>query len=75
MDNGLSAADVMALTKCNSSDPAMVAALTNDRRDDMWDNPFVYLVWIDQPIVHVKVRELLENPNVKTRTISSQASF
>lgn len=47
MDNGLSAADVMALTKCNSSDPAMVAALTNDRRDDMWDNPFVYLVWID----------------------------
>lgn len=46
MDNGLSAADVMALTKCNSSDPAMVAALTNDRRDDMWDNPFVYLVWL-----------------------------
>ena len=60
MDNGLSAADVLALT--------------NDK-DNMWQNPFVYLVWIDQPILHIKVRELLGNPTVKSRTISSQASF
>ena len=32
MDNGLSAADVMALTR--------------DEDNNMWNNPFVYLVWI-----------------------------
>ena len=33
MDSGLTASDVLALTKDND-------------RDDMWQNPFVYLVWI-----------------------------
>lgn len=45
MNDGLSAADVMALT--NRNDPALTAALM-DRRDDdnLWQNPFIYLVWI-----------------------------
>ena len=49
MNEGLSAADVLALTNRNNSDPALTAALINDRdRDeDMWSNPFVYLVWIN----------------------------
>lgn len=33
MDTGLSAADVMALT--------------NRDEENMWNNPFVYLVWIN----------------------------
>ena len=36
MDNGLSAADVLALTNNNR----------NCYNDGMWDNPFVYLVWM-----------------------------
>lgn len=46
MNDGLSAADVMALTN-NRNDPALTAALM-DRRDDdnLWQNPFIYLVWI-----------------------------
>ena len=36
MDNGLSAADVLALTKGGD----------NDGMEGMWNNPFVYLVWI-----------------------------
>ena len=66
MESGLSAADVLALTGRNQGmDPATAAILARDDDDnDMWNNPFVYLVWINQPEVHVKVRELLENPNV-----------
>lgn len=46
MNDGLSAADVLALTNRNTSDPALTAALINDRDDGMWSNPFVYLVWM-----------------------------
>lgn len=46
MTDGLSAADVMALTNRNNCDAATVAALTDNDRDNMWNNPFVYLVWI-----------------------------
>ena len=46
MNEGLSAADVLALTNRNS-DPALTAALMNDRDEELWNNPFVYLVWIN----------------------------
>lgn len=47
MNEGLSAADVLALTNRNTSDPALTAALINDRDEELWNNPFVYLVWIN----------------------------
>ena len=37
MENGLSAADVLALTRGGDNDDGM---------NGMWNNPFVYLVWI-----------------------------
>lgn len=46
MTEGLSAADVLALTN-RGSDPATTAALLDrDGMDGIWNNPFVYLVWI-----------------------------
>lgn len=45
MNDGLSAADVMALTN-NRSDPAVTAALMDRDENNLWQNPFIYLVWI-----------------------------
>ena len=44
MTDGLSAADVMALTGRNNCDAATVAALTDNDRDNMWNNPKSFLV-------------------------------
>ena len=45
--DGLSAADVIALTRNNGMDPATAAILSRNEEDgEFWDNPFIYLVWI-----------------------------
>lgn len=43
MNDALSAADVMALT--NKDNSALTAALMNND-NNLWQNPFIYLVWI-----------------------------
>lgn len=45
--DGLSAADVIALTRNNGMDPATAAILSRNEEDgEFLNNPFIYLVWI-----------------------------
>jgi hypothetical protein len=48
MTDGLTAADVLALTQNKGTDPAVAALMARDDRceDGIWNNPFIYLVWI-----------------------------
>ena len=45
MNEGLSAADVLALTRNNGIDAATAATLASEN-NGMWNNPFIYLVWL-----------------------------